>query len=94
MIVKDCSPEEDTDYFDIVANVLQGDALAPDPFIICLDYVLRTSIDLMKENSFKLPKERRRRCPAQTITDADYTNDIALPANSSALAKFLLHSLE
>ena len=27
--VKVCSPDEDTDYFDIVAGVLQGDALAP-----------------------------------------------------------------
>ena len=40
----------DTDYIDIVACVLQGDTLASYPFIICLDYVLRTSIDNMKEN--------------------------------------------
>ena len=33
------SPDGDTDYFDIVANVLQGDTLAPYLFIICLDYV-------------------------------------------------------
>ena len=37
------SPVRDTDYFDIVAGVLQGDTLAPYPFIIGLDYVLRTS---------------------------------------------------
>ena len=35
----------DTDYFDIVAGVLKGDTLAPYLFIICLDYVLRKSID-------------------------------------------------
>ena len=45
------------EYFDIVAGVLQGDTLAPYLFIISLDYVLRTSIDKMKENSFKLRKE-------------------------------------
>ena len=39
------SPDGDTDYFDIVAWVLQGDTLAPYLFIICPDYVLRTSID-------------------------------------------------
>ena len=39
------------DYFDVVAGVLQGDTLAPYLFIICLDYVLRTSIDKIKENS-------------------------------------------
>ena len=43
--VKVRSPNGDTDYFDIVSGVLQGDTLAPYPFIICLDYVLRTSID-------------------------------------------------
>ena len=42
------SPNEDSDYFDIVEGELQGDTLAPYLFIICLDYVLRTSIDLMK----------------------------------------------
>ena len=31
------SPDGDTDYFDIVASVLQGDPLAPYLFIICLD---------------------------------------------------------
>ena len=52
--VKVHSPDGDTDYFDIVAGVLQEDTLAPYLFIICLDYVLRTSMDLMKENGFKL----------------------------------------
>ena len=83
----------DTDYFDIVAGVLQGDILAPYQFIICLDYVLRTSID-MKENGFKLGKERSRRYPAQTSTDADYTDDIALLANIPAQAVTPLHILE
>ena len=40
--VKVHSPAGDTDYFDIVASVLQGDTLVPYLFIICLDYVLRT----------------------------------------------------
>ena len=42
--VKVRSPDGDTEYFDIVARVLQGDTLAPYLFIICLDYVPRTSI--------------------------------------------------
>ena len=32
----------------------------------------------MKDSSFNLAKERSRRYPAQTITDADYADDIAL----------------
>ena len=34
------SPDGDTEYFDIVAGVLQEDTLAPYLFIICLDYML------------------------------------------------------
>ena len=41
-------PDRDIDFFDIVA-VLQGDILTPDLFMIGQDYVLRTSIDLIKE---------------------------------------------
>ena len=40
--VKVRSADGDTEYFNIVAGVLQGDTLAPYLFIICLDYVLRT----------------------------------------------------
>ena len=74
----------ETDDFDIVAGVLQGDTLAHYLFIICLEYIIRTYIDLMKENCFKVEKERSRRYIAQTITDADYADDIPLLANTSA----------
>ena len=70
--VKVHSLDGDTDYFIIVADVLQGDTLAPYLLIIFLDYVLRTSIDLLKENGFKLSKERSRRYPAQIIMNVDY----------------------
>ena len=92
--VKVCSLDGDTDYFNIVAGLLQGDTLAPYLFIICLDYVLRTSIDKMKDNGFKLTKERSRRYPAQTIMDMNYADDIALLANALTQAKTLLHCLE
>ena len=92
--VKVRSPDGDTEYFDIVAGVLQGDTLAPYLFIICLDYVLRTSIDKIRENGFVLTKKRSRRYPAKTITDADYADDIALLVNTLNQAETLLHSLE
>ena len=92
--VKVRSPDEDTEYFDIVAVVLQGDTLAPYLFIICLDYVLRTSIDKIKENGFELTKKRSRRYPTKTITDADYADDIGILVNTPNQAETLLHSLE
>ena len=53
------SPDGDTEYFDIVAGVLQRDTLAPYLFIICLDYVLRTSIDKIRENGFEQREEAK-----------------------------------
>ena len=80
--VKVRSPDGDTDYFDIVAGVLQGDTLTPYLFIICLDYVLRTSFDKIRGNGFELTKKRNRRYTAKTIIDVDYADDIAILANA------------
>ena len=46
------------------------------------------SIDIIKE------KVRSRRYPAETITDADYADDIALRTNTPAQAESLRHNLE
>ena len=92
--VKVRSPDGDTEYFDIVAGVLQGDTLAPYLFIICLDYVLTTSIDKIRENGFELTKKRSIRYPAKTMTAADYADDIAILVNTPNQAETLLHSLE
>ena len=61
-----CSPDGNTDFFDIVAGVLQGDTLASFLLIICLDYVIWMSIDLLKENC--LTKKRKK----QTISHWNY----------------------
>ena len=61
------------------------------PYLFCLDYELRTSIDLMKDNGFTLEKAISKRNPAQNIPDADYTDDIALLTNTPAQAESLLH---
>ena len=70
------------------------ETLAPYLFIIRLDYVLRTSIDKIKGNGFKLTKERSRRYATRTNTEANYAEDIALLANAPAQAETPLHSLE
>ena len=46
VITSDC----DTDEFDILAGVLQGDTLAPYLFIIVFDYCLRSAIEGKKES--------------------------------------------
>ena len=92
--VKFRSPDGNTDYFDIVAGVLQGDTLAPDLFIICLDCGLQMPIELINENGFTLAKEQNWRYPAQTITDEDYADDRALLTSRPTHAESLSHSLE
>ena len=81
-------------YIHLVAGVLKGDTLASYLFIICLDCMLRTSIDKIRENGFELTKKRGRRYPAKIITDVDYANDIVLLANTPNQAETLLYSLE
>ena len=63
-------------------------------FLQGLDYVLRTSIDKIRENGFEFTKKRSRRYPTKTITNADYADDIALLANTHNQVETLLHSLE
>ena len=84
----------ETEYFDIVAWVLQGDTLAPYLFIICLDYVLRKSIEKIRENGFELTKKRNRRNPAKTITVVAYAHDIAILENTPNQDETLLDNLE
>ena len=58
----------ETYILDIVVGDLQEDTLVPNLFIIYLNYVLRTSIDPIKENSFTLKEARSRWYHAETIT--------------------------
>ena len=46
------SLDGDTDFFYVVVRISQVNIFASFVFIICQDYVLLTSIDLMKENGF------------------------------------------
>ena len=48
------SPDGETDLFDIVAGVLQGDTLAPYLFIIVLDYVMRHAMVENNSNCFTI----------------------------------------
>ena len=56
--VKVRSPDGDTDYFDIVEGIQQGDTLAPYLFIIWQDYVLRMSNERKQLHGGKRKKQK------------------------------------
>ena len=84
-----CSPDDNNVFFLHCCKEIHWHL-----FIIHLDYVLWTSIDLMKENVFTLKKSRNRQYPAEIITDVDSADDLVLLENAPAHTKSLLHRLE
>ena len=86
------SPDRDTDFFGIVAGVLQGDTLAPYLFIMVLDYVLR-NLDENKNLGFPLGKQLSRRYPAETLTVGEFADVLALLSDKIGNAEELLKIL-
>ena len=62
--------------------------------VLCLGLMIYALLKAIKENGFKLTKERSRGYSAKTITSADYVDGIVLLANAPAQAESLLHNLE
>ena len=89
------TPDGETDWFDIVAGVLQGDTLAPYLFAIVLDYAMRQAL-LGKEEElgFVLEKRRSRRQLPTVVTDTGFADDIALLSNEISQAQEMLGRLE
>ena len=85
----------ETEAFQILAGVLQGDTLAPFLFIIALDYALRRAIDGREEElGFTLQKRASRRVAAKMVTDADFADDISLLSDTVEKACKLLQAVE
>ena len=102
-IGKVISPDGETEFFRIMAGVLQGDTLAPFLFVIAIDYVLRLAIDGHEDIGFQLHKARSSRLPrkanktahaASSITDTDYADDLCLFTNTLLEAQTMLLRLE
>ena len=83
----------DTNFFKILAGVLQGDTLAPFLFIIALDYALREATR-ETQTGFTLSTRQSSRHPATYITDADFADDLALLTDHLEQAQLLLLRLE
>ena len=88
------SPDGDTDFFQIMSDIIQGDTLAPYLFIICLDYALRISADKRKERGLTLEHRWSSRHPDKYMTDIDFAEDLTLLADSIAGAEKSLHHIE
>ena len=89
------SPDGETDVFEIMMGVLQGDTLAPFLFVIALDYAMRKAIEGKEEEfGFTITPQQSRRVRAKTITDLDFADDIALLSNLIEQAKQLLLAVE
>ena len=89
------TPDGNTEDFDILAGVLQGDTLAPFLFIIALDYALRKAINGREhELGFTITPRKSRRVPAVFLTDLDYADDIGLISDHVRQAQELLTAVE
>jgi len=89
------TPDGETDLFNIVAGVLQGDTLAPYLFAIVLDHVMRQAVgNKVHELGFEIERRKSRRHPAVAISDLDFADDIALLSEEITQAQQLLLRVE
>ena len=88
------TPDGETNPFDILAGILQGDTLAPSLFIIVIDYIMCVSVDSIYEKGLMYQPRKSSRYPALYITVADFADDIALLPDNLQGAQSLLSSLE
>ena len=58
--LKVLSLDGDTDFFDIVTGVLEGDTLTPYLFNICLNYVLRMTLRWQRHEAEDTPDKLLR----------------------------------
>ena len=102
-IAKVISPDGMTDFFEILAGVLQGDTLAPFLFIVVVDYVLRVTVGEHDHLGLTLQVGRASRLPRKAntsasstkhITDTGYADDLCMLSDTLDEAQTLLQRLE
>ena len=71
-------PDGDTEFFEILAGVLQGNTLAPYLFIFAMYCTTRQAVGNENNLGFTLDRSRSRRHPAKVLCDTDVADDIAL----------------
>ena len=85
------SPDGETEFFEILAGVLQGDTLAPYIFTIMIDYAMRQAIG---NDALDLGFKLDRISSPEVITDLDFADDIALVTEELEQAHDFLHRVQ
>ena len=89
------TPDGETELFNILAGVLQGDTLAPYLFAIVIDFVMRQAVGNKAEDlGFRIETRKSRRIPPKVITDLMFADDIALVTEEIEQAQELLIRVE
>ena len=89
------SPDGETDFFQIISGVLQGDTLAPYLFVIVLDHVMCNIFNGKEEEfGFKLHRRRSSRIKPVTVTDLDFADDLAITTEDIKQAQEIMLRLE
>ena len=93
--MKVVTPDGQTELFDILAGVLQGDTLASYLFVIVIDYCMSQAIgDDEAKLGFTLVPAKSRRIKPVSIIDADFADGIAILRNDIRQADELLKRVE
>ena len=88
------TPDGETELFDILAGVLQGDTLAPYLFVIALDYCMRQALSRHPEIGFTIKPRQSRRVKAVRVSDTDFADDLALITDTVTEAEKLTQEIE
>ena len=88
------TPDCETEPFNVLTGIIQGDTLATFLLIFIDDYIMRTSVNTINERGVQYQLRRSSRNSALHITDADFADDKALLSDNLENAQVLLLSLE
>ena len=86
-----CLPVGNIDIINIIPGVMHGDTILP----YNLPWLRISTVNRSDKGKWYHAKNARSRWyPTETMTDADYADDLALLANTLAQAESLLHCLD
>ena len=89
------TPDGETEFFSIIAGVLQGDTLASYLFANILHYAMKKATGGKEEElGFTLHRRKCRRHEPVILTDIDFADDIATISEEMEQAQNMLRNIE